>query len=101
MNDAHAVRGPGRPTQGNPDVLEAAGATGSHADAADDNRRRGRRLATLLIGLVMAVLLPALAAGGGVAWQMARSYRVAAEGRLRDTATALAAASRRFVFGRT
>lgn len=55
----------------------------------------GHRLPGLrahLIGLVLAVLLPALALGGATAWHMAANYRHAFEERLSATARALALA---------
>ncbi|CAH2605919.1 Histidine kinase (plasmid) [Rhodovastum atsumiense] len=67
--------------------------------AAPVGGRRGRSLAALLVGLVVAVLLPSLAVGGVAAWQLAASYRTAAEGRLRDTASALASAVDREIAG--
>ncbi len=55
--------------------------------------RRRLRLRTHLAGLVLAVLLPSLALGGATAWHLARSYQGASEGRLIDTARALALAT--------
>ncbi|WP_052214267.1 HWE histidine kinase domain-containing protein [Belnapia sp. F-4-1] len=51
-------------------------------------RLRGLRLH--LVGLVLAVLLPALGFGGAACWTALRSYRSAAEARLIDSARALA-----------
>ncbi|WP_222440897.1 hypothetical protein, partial [Siccirubricoccus deserti] len=45
-----------------------------------------------LVGLVLAVLLPALAVGGAAAWHAASAYRQAFEARLLDTARALSLA---------
>ncbi|HEV7264931.1 MAG TPA: PAS domain-containing protein [Falsiroseomonas sp.] len=47
-------------------------------------------MATLLLGLALAVLLPVLVLFGAAAWQTARGQQEAVEGRLRDTARALA-----------
>jgi PAS domain S-box-containing protein len=47
-------------------------------------------LRTYLLGLVLAVLVPALAVAGAAAWNLADSYRHAFEARLGDTAQALA-----------
>ncbi|MDO9709317.1 PAS domain S-box protein [Paracraurococcus lichenis] len=62
----------------------------------DGDRRPPRlprvRFTTLLLGLVLAVLLPALAFGGLAAWQAVEGRQAAAEARLRDTARALALA---------
>jgi PAS domain S-box-containing protein len=52
--------------------------------------RRGWSLRLHLLVLVLAVLLPALVAGGASAWHLANSYRHAFEARLQDTARALA-----------
>ena len=51
-----------------------------------------RRLRTHLLGLALALLLPALALGGAVAWRAVSAYRDAFEARLHDTARALALA---------
>src|SRR4029453_1783715 len=53
-------------------------------------KRRGLR--AHLLGLVLAVLLPALALGAATAWHMAGNYRAAFEDRLSATAQALALA---------
>ncbi len=53
--------------------------------------RRPRGLRLHLIGLVLAVLLPALGFGATACWTALRSYRAAAEARLLDTARALSA----------
>ncbi len=47
------------------------------------------RLAVVLLGLALAILLPALGLGVAAYWQAAAGHREAAEGRLRDTARAL------------
>jgi PAS domain S-box-containing protein len=47
-------------------------------------------LRTYLLGLVLAVLVPALAVAGAAAWNLADSYRRSFEARLQDTAQALA-----------
>lgn len=49
-------------------------------------------LRAYLIAFAMALLLPALGIGGAVAWQAIQAYRGAFEGRLQDTARALALA---------
>lgn len=54
--------------------------------------RRGRRLRDHIMVLALAVLAPALGGGVAAAWVAVDSYRTAAEGRLRDTAHALALA---------
>ena len=53
---------------------------------------RGWRLSTLLIGFAMALLVPALLLGAAVSWQAVQGERLAVEGRLRDSARALALA---------
>lgn len=66
-----------------------------HGRAAEAGRRppgRRLRLSTLLLGLALVVLLPALALSGAAAWHAVAGQREAAEGRLRDTAGALALA---------
>ncbi|CAH2604895.1 Histidine kinase [Rhodovastum atsumiense] len=78
---------------------EAGIARMNHPDTGPARLPPSPRLAVLLLGLVLAVLVPALAIGGLAAWQMAASYRGAAEGRLRDTASALAAAVDREIAG--
>ncbi|WP_207538801.1 HWE histidine kinase domain-containing protein [Sabulicella rubraurantiaca] len=52
--------------------------------------RRSFSLRLHLMGLVAAVLVPSLIAGGTAAWRLASSYREAFEERLQDTASALA-----------
>ncbi len=47
------------------------------------------RFATLLLGLVLVVLVPALGVGGLAVWQAVGERHAAAEARLRDTAQAL------------
>ncbi len=49
--------------------------------------------ATLLLALVVAVLVPPLAAGGVVTWHAVTAHRLAPEERLRSTARALALAA--------
>jgi PAS domain S-box-containing protein len=51
-----------------------------------------RRLRTHLVAFALALLLPALAVGAVVTWQAVAAYRGAFEGRLEDTARALALA---------
>ncbi|MBD0271051.1 MAG: PAS domain-containing protein, partial [Acetobacteraceae bacterium] len=53
------------------------------------------RFPVLLLGLVLAVLLPALALGGAAAWQAVAGHQATAKGRLLDTARALALAADR------
>ncbi|MBL6080084.1 PAS domain S-box protein [Belnapia sp. T18] len=53
-------------------------------------RRRLPGLRAYLLGLVLAVLVPALGVAGAAAWNLASSYRHAFEARLQDTAQALA-----------
>jgi PAS domain S-box-containing protein len=53
----------------------------------------------LLLALALTLLVPALAMGGVAAWRLAVAYRSAAEGRLSDTAGALAAAVDREIAG--
>ncbi|WP_372621179.1 PAS domain-containing protein [Falsiroseomonas sp.] len=60
---------------------------------------QGGRLATLLLGLALGVLLPLLLLSGAAAWQAARSQQQASEGRLSDTARALALAVDREIAG--
>src|SRR4051812_17090811 len=54
------------------------------------DRRFRPGLRAHLIGLVLAVLLPALTVAAGAAWHLADSYRHAFEARLQDTARAMA-----------
>ncbi|WP_043342269.1 sensor histidine kinase [Belnapia moabensis] len=53
--------------------------------------RQPRGLRLYLIGLILAALLPALGFGAAACWTALRSYHAAAEGRLLDSARALAA----------
>jgi PAS domain S-box-containing protein len=55
-------------------------------------RRHPRSLRTYLLVFGLALLLPALGLGAASAWQVVRAYQGAAEGRLLDTARALALA---------
>jgi two-component sensor histidine kinase len=55
------------------------------------------RLHTVLLGLGLALLLPALGLGAAAAWSAVAAYRDAFEARLRDTARALALAADREV----
>ncbi|TDG17460.1 PAS domain S-box protein, partial [Paracraurococcus ruber] len=59
------------------------------------------RLSWLLLGLVLAVLVPALGVGAAAAWQAAGAERAAAEMRLRETARGLALAIDRDIGGVT
>lgn len=52
-------------------------------------RRRGYRLRTHLMGLVIAALLPSMLVCGTLAFYTTQSYRAAVEARLRDTSYAL------------
>jgi PAS domain S-box-containing protein len=57
------------------------------------------RLGALLLALVLAVLVPAFAVGGYATWRALRTAEAAAEGRLLDTAGALALAVDREIGG--
>jgi PAS domain S-box-containing protein len=64
-------------------------------------QRRRLGLRAHLIGLILAVLLPALGLGAVTAWHMAQNYRDAFEHRLLDTARALALAVDREIVAAT
>ncbi|MGK7867423.1 PAS domain S-box protein [Falsiroseomonas sp. E2-1-a20] len=70
-------------------LVPASGRLEATPPAAEPARRRWSLRRHLLV-LVLAVLLPALVAGGVSAWHLANSYRHAFEARLQDTARALA-----------
>ncbi|TPG53841.1 PAS domain S-box protein [Roseomonas nepalensis] len=81
----------------------ADGADGPAAGARSPGVRRARvprvRLASLLFLLVLAVLVPALSLGALASWHAVKGQRAAAEGRLSDTARALALALDRELAG--
>jgi PAS domain S-box-containing protein len=54
-----------------------------------------RRLGVHLLVVLMALLVPALLAGGGTAWELGRAYRQSAEAGLRGAVRAMAAAADR------
>lgn len=72
------------------DGADAGAGTRPDGAAAASIGSRKLPLTVVLLGLVSAVLLPALAFGGLAAWQAAQANKVAAAGRLHDTVHALA-----------
>ncbi|HEV7263961.1 MAG TPA: PAS domain-containing protein [Falsiroseomonas sp.] len=69
------------------------------ATASDARVKRLLGLRAHLVALVLAVLLPAFAFGGAAAWEALRRQEALTEGRLQDTAQALAAAVDRQIDG--
>src|SRR4051794_31966713 len=59
-----------------------------------------RRLADMLLRLVLVVVLPTILLAGAAVWQAVRSEQKVADGRLHDTAQALALAVDREIVGR-